>query len=51
VPKTTLEKPVTMAAREFVLIRNRPGESDYEHSAAGRCRRADNGLPRPAEVA
>jgi 2'-5' RNA ligase len=30
VPKTTLEKPVTITAREFVLLHHRPGESDYE---------------------
>jgi 2'-5' RNA ligase len=33
VPKMTLDKPVTVAAREFVLIRNRPGKNGYEHVA------------------
>ncbi|MBB3398395.1 MULTISPECIES: 2'-5' RNA ligase family protein [unclassified Rhizobium] len=29
-PRVTLQKPVVVAAREFVLLRNRPGEQGYE---------------------
>jgi 2'-5' RNA ligase len=30
-PRVTLQKPVVVAAREFVLLRNRPGEHGYEY--------------------
>ncbi|CAN7560244.1 2'-5' RNA ligase family protein [Rhizobium sp. LjRoot258] len=30
-PRVALQKPVVVAAREFVLLRNRPGERGYEH--------------------
>jgi len=50
-PRVTLQKPVVVAAREFVLLRNRPGEHGYEFVDRWPLRREDNGLPRAIEVA
>ena len=45
------QKPVVVAAREFVLLRTRPGNMARSMSIVGRYGREDNGLPRAIEVA
>ncbi|MBZ9789770.1 hypothetical protein K9B32_06440 [Rhizobium sp. 3T7] len=50
-PRVTVQTRVVVAAREFVLLRNRPGDMATSMSIVGRCGRKDNGLPRAIEVA